>query len=144
MANQSKRNRLDKLERKVLEKLIKSNIRKGDMDISDDEIQYFSENPYELDRITSTVATQKIFLSLAGIIGTILVALSIVIRSSSIAQLLNGFFTDLLFEGGIALWGAAITVYMLEIMMHKQELINRYYRRTVMKKIEERKNKLEG
>jgi hypothetical protein len=137
MPGESKKKRLDKLERKVLEKLVSSNIRKRDLDISEEELVFFKEYPLELERLTSTVATKKLFLTLAGVVGTILVGLSIAIRTSEIHKLLNGFITDLLFEGGIALWGAAITVYMLEIMMHRQEFVNRQYRRTVQKKIGE-------
>ena len=133
----SKKKRLDKIERKVLEKLVVTNIKHKKLDISEEELAYFKEYPYELDRITSTVATKKLFIGLAGVIGTILVGLSVVLRSYNLGELLNGFGIDLLFEGGIALWGAAITVYMLEILMHRQELINRQYRRIVQKKIED-------
>ena len=143
MAGESKKKRLDKLERKVLEKLVSTNIRKRALDVSEEELAYFKEYPYELDRLTSTVATKKLFLGLAGGLGTILVGVSVIFRSSKIAELLGGFFTDLLFEGGIALWGAAITVYMLEILMHRQELINRQYRRTVLKEIDKSREEKE-
>ena len=127
--------RLEKLERKVIEKLIKTNVKKRLLDVSDEEVAFFKENPFELDRITSTITTKKIFLTLAILLGTALVGLSIVMRSWMTEPLLNGMVTELLFEVGIALWGAAVTVYMLEIMLHRQEIINRQYRRAVLKKI---------
>lgn len=137
MAEESKKKRLDKLERKVIEKLIKTNVRKRMLDVSEEEVLFFKNNPLELDRITSTIATKKIFLGLAVLLGTILVAISIAIKTRMDDPILNGIITDLMFEGGVALWGAAVTVYMLEIMLHRQEIINRQYRRTILKKIDE-------
>ena len=131
-----KLSKAERVERRVIEKLIKTNIRKKELIITDKEVEFFKENPIELDRITSSASAKKIFLMLAVLLGTVLVALSIIIQEQ-MKPILSGLITNLMFECGVALFGAAVTVYMLEIMLHRQDLINRQYRRSVLKRIAE-------
>ena len=130
----------ERLELGLIRKLVDSNLRKKDLNISDTELDFFKNNPFELDRLTSTVTTKKVYLIMAVSIGLAMVALSIFIKVNFIGAgggLFHGFITELLFEGGVALWGASFTVYMLEIMMSRQDIINHHYRREVRRKLQE-------
>ncbi|MDH3710183.1 MAG: hypothetical protein OER04_09870 [Cyclobacteriaceae bacterium] len=125
-------------ERRIQRKLILKNLRKTEIIISDDEVEFFRKYPEELELMTDTLAAKKLYLWLAAGFGFLLVALSIFFRFNPIIgddNLFHGFFLDLTFEGGVALWGAAITVYLLEIVLDNQTDINEAYRQAVMKRI---------
>ena len=131
---------LKKKERRLQKKLILSNLRTKEIAITEEELEFFTAYPDELEKMTSTLTAKKTYLVLATGLGFILVALSIVIRYNRIFDdgILHGFGTDLLFEGGVALWGAAITVYLLEIVLDNQTDINEAYRQAVLDRLEER------
>ena len=134
----SAKKKISQQEVKIIRKIVSSNLKKKDLEITEEEILFFKNNPLELDRLTSTAATKKIFLVIAVVIGFIMVAISIIVESfySDMSEaLFNGLLTELLFETGVALWGAAITVYLLEIVLHRQELLNRQYRHMVQRQI---------
>ena len=131
---------IKKEELKIIEKLVSSNIRNLELKVSDKEVKFFKDHPLELERVTSTVATKKVFVSLAFMLGFILVTISIIIQSlewGNPDRILDGLFTDLMFECGVALFGASVTVYLLELVLHRQEILNRQYRLMVQKKIRE-------
>ena len=136
----SHRFHFDKKELLIIEKLLSSNLRNTAHKITDKEVQFFKDHPYELDRLTSTAATKKFFLIISSIIGFVLVAFAIIIRTTALGKVewvLQGIVPDLLFECGVALWGASVTVYLLEIVVHRQEIMNRHYRNSIKKKIRE-------
>jgi hypothetical protein len=125
---------------RIIRELVGANVRKQDIEITQKEVEFFRDHPLELDRLTSTVATKKVFLVLAFILGFILVTAGILIRSVRIirsTELFNEITANLLTECGFALWGAAITVYLLEIVLHRQEILNRQYRIKVQDRIRE-------
>jgi hypothetical protein len=131
--------KIDKNELQIIKKLVRANIKKIDIEVSEKELEFFKEFPEELDRITSSEVTKKIFLMIAVILGFILVSLSILIQSYrfyDLDGLLNGLVVNLLFECGVALWGASITVYLLEIIMERQDILNARYKSIVKKKID--------
>ena len=125
---------------RIIRELVAANVRKHDIEITDKEVEFFRDHPHELERLTSTVATKKVFLVIAFILGFILVAAGILMKSVRIiksTELFNEISSNLLTECGFALWGAAITVYLLEIVLHRQEILNRQYRIKVQNMIRE-------
>ena len=136
MANKEQK----RMRRKLVENLVSTNLKKKTFEIADDELAFFQEYPQELDRLTSTAAAKRVYLIMAVVIGVVLVGLSIIIKATLTGEgggILHGFITDLLFEGGVALWGASVTVFMLEILMQRQEIVNRHYRLQVLKRLKE-------
>lgn len=138
--------KVDRTEIAIVRKLVRSNVRNKKLEISDKEITYFANHPHEIDNLTSTMATKKVYIVIAVLIGVVFVAIALYFDSHRIFEegLLNKLFTDLLFEGGVALWGASLTVYLLEIVMHRQEMINRRYRLEVQKKVDKYMSNKEG
>ena len=122
-------------------KLIFNNLRNKKIVITDSEVEFFRKYPEELDKMTNTLDIKRIYLKIAAGVGFVMVALSILIKYNRIIPdgLLHGFLTDLLFEGGVALWGASITVYLLEILLSNQTKINEAYRSAVLHRIKEKK-----
>ena len=131
---------LDKTERNIQRKLIRKNLRDKEIVITEEEVEFFKENPEELEDMTSTLTAKKLYLTLATLLGLFLVAFSILFRFYPLINdgMIHSFIIDLAFEGGVALWGAAITVYLLEIVLEKQHEINSSYRREVLKRIKEK------
>ena len=134
---------LRKKERKIQRKLIRKNVRKIEFDISQEEVDFFKQYPDELEEMTSTLKAKRLFLTISTVFGFIAVGTSIFWKQHALFKegILNTFLTDLLFEGGIALWGAALTVYLLEILLSRQYEINAAYREAVLKRIEKQKGK---
>ena len=132
---------LRKRESRIQRKLIMKNLRKREIVITDEEVEFFRNNPEELELMTDTLTAKKLYLTLAATVGFVLVAFSIYFRYNPIIgdeSLFHGFFMDLLFEGGVALWGAAITVYLLEIVLDNQADINDAYKRSILNRIKEK------
>jgi hypothetical protein len=131
---------IDKQELKAIRKLVRANVRKVELEITDAEVEFFKKHPHELEILTDTGVIKRVYLVIAFAIGFILVCLSIILQSNRIYDLdglFNGLFVNLLFECGVALWGAAITVYLLEIVMERQEILNDRYKRIIQDRIKE-------
>ena len=138
-----RRIKIDRQELKTIRKLVRANVRKIELDVSDKEVEFFMNHPHELDILTDSGVIKRIYLVIAFVIGFILVSFSIIIQSMRIYDLdglFNGLFVNLLFECGVALWGAAITVYLLEIVMERQEILNERYRKIIQARIKDLKD----
>ncbi len=111
---------------------------KGKLEFSKEELRYFRDYPEELQRLTRAESAKGIYLRIALVVGVVLVLIYFMLKvyHQPHFPVLYGAATDLLFEGGVALWGAAVTVYMLEILMDRQEVINAFYRQEIQRQIE--------
>lgn len=94
-------------------------------DVTDEEVAYFRDHPDEIDEITAPVNVHKVFLWAGSLLGVILVGLAklldFVLLPAGLAEGLREFWVDIVFEIGVALIGAAVTAYILGILLNKQQ-----------------------
>ena len=107
-------------DRMFLKLFLKSN----PSEVTDEEITYFRDHPEQIDEISAPVAVHKLFLWVGALLGTACVGLSKAIKFSQIALFSEGFLefvVDIIFEIGVALIGAAVTAYILGILLNQQQ-----------------------
>ena len=92
--------------------------------VSEEELAYFRDHPEQIDEVTAPVNIHKLFLWVGMLSGVSLVALSKVLKFYPLFDLSEGyreFMLDIVFELGVALIGAAVTAYLLGILLDKQQ-----------------------
>jgi hypothetical protein len=107
-------------DRMFLKLFLKSN----PSEVTDEEMAYFRDHPDQIDEITAPVVVHKLFLWTGTLLGTICVGVSKAIKFSQAALFSEGFFefvVDITFEIGVALIGAAVTAYILGILLNQQQ-----------------------
>ena len=108
--------------------------------VTDEEMDYFREHPDQIDEVTAPVNVHKLFLWWGALLGVALVALSKYLKFSIVYMLseaLLEFTVDLVFEIGVALIGAAVTAYILGILLNQQQEKASLWRAEIRKKIGE-------
>ena len=93
-------------------------------EVNDEEVAYFRDHPDQIDEVTAPVAVHKLFLWAGALLGTLLVGVAKVIKFSQFAIVSEGvreFVIDMVFETGVALIGAAVTAYILGILLNQQQ-----------------------
>jgi len=93
-------------------------------EVTDEEVAYFRDHMDEIDEVTAPVAVHKLFLWVGALLGTLLVGVAKVIKFSQFTMLSEGvseFVIDMVFETGVALIGAAVTAYILGILLNQQQ-----------------------
>jgi len=111
----------DKQRDRVFYKLF---LKSATSEVTDEEVAYFRGHPDEIDEVTAPVAVHKLFLWAGALLGTLLVGVAKVIKFSQFAMLSEGvseFVIDMVFETGVALIGAAVTAYILGILLNQQQ-----------------------
>ena len=110
-------------------------------EVTDEEARYFRDHPEQIDELTAPVNLHLIFLWAGGLLGAACVAISKWLKFSSvIARMSEGFgeFTvDIAFEIGVALIGAAVTAYILGILLNKQQENAAKWRDEIRRRIKE-------
>jgi len=113
-------------------------------EITDAEVAYFREHPEEIDEFTAPVNVHKTFLWLGALFGTICVALSKVLKYASFFDFLPGvvaeFLVDIVFEIGVALIGAAVTAFILGILLNQQQESAANWRAEIWRRIDNSKS----
>ena len=113
----------------------------GAHDVSADEVAYFREHPEELDEISAPVSVHIAFLIYGSVAGILLVGVSKLLKYSGILDFLGveglEFVVDVVFEIGVALVGAAVTAYVLGILLNQQQSNMTTWRSEVRRRIEE-------
>lgn len=93
--------------------------------VTEEEVNYFRENPELIDEVTAPVNVHKWFLWGGTALGVILVGLSKILKYNpimdSFSEGVREFGIDIVFEIGVALIGAAVTAYLLGILLNKQQ-----------------------
>ena len=99
--------------------------RSADPQVTEDDVAYFREHPDEIDEVTAPVNVHKLFLWAGALLGIVLVAGS---KALGYGHLLDAasagvreFVIDIVFEIGVALIGAAVTAYLLGILLNRQQ-----------------------
>ena len=109
-------------------------------DVTGEEVAYFREHPDEIDEVTAPINIHKHFLWLGLLLGALLVGISKALNYSVLpAEMRQGvreFVVDIVFEVGVSLIGAAITAYILGIVLNKQQENAAKWRAEIRRKIE--------
>ncbi len=107
--------------------------------VTDQEVEYFREHPDEIDDFSAPLNVHKFFLIMGTLLGVFLVGASKVMKFSSLLSFLSvaliEFIIDLVFEIGVALIGAAVTAFLLGILLNKQQSNAKKWRTELRKKI---------
>ena len=93
-------------------------------EVTEDEVSYFRRHPDEIDEVTAPVNVHKRFLWAGTLLGTACVGASKVLKFSQSVLFSEGvreFTIDIIFEVGVALIGAAVTAYILGILLNQQQ-----------------------
>lgn len=94
-------------------------------EVTDEEVAYFHAHPDLIDEVTAPVNVHKLFLWVGALLGAAFVALSKMLKfADGLAFLSEGFREfgiDIVFEIGVALIGAAVTAYILGILLNQQQ-----------------------
>ncbi len=117
-------------------------LKKSLSELTDEEVVYFREHPDEIEEVTAPVNVHKLFLWTGALLGALCVAVSKVIKFSQFGLLSEGFrefVVDIIFESGVALIGAAVTAYILGILLNKQQENAAQWRTEIRRRIGESK-----
>ena len=108
-----------------LKKLSKLVFKPVSTEVTDDEVEYFRDHPDELEEVAAPVSVHIVFLWLGTLLGLVLVAGSKLLKYSGVLDSLSEggseFAVDVVFEIGVALIGAAVTAYLLGILLNQQQ-----------------------
>ena len=111
--------------RSDLRRLSKLLFRPVGSNVTNEEVEYFREHPDELEEVSAPVSVHIAFLWLGTVIGLVLVGVSKLLAYSGLLDSLSPgvseFFVDVVFEIGVALIGAAVTAYLLGILLNQQQ-----------------------
>ncbi|EHU2654018.1 hypothetical protein [Acinetobacter baumannii] len=114
---------------------------KSSAKVTEDESEYYRKYPDQIDQVTAPINIHKIFLWTGALLGIVIVAIAKFLKfSGSLDFLSEGileFVIDIIYESGIALIGAAVTAYMLGVLLNKQQENAVKWREEIRKRIEE-------
>ncbi|EMR5774208.1 hypothetical protein NRA52_16455 [Acinetobacter baumannii] len=114
---------------------------KSTSEVTDEEIEYYRKYPDQIDQVTAPINIHKIFLWAGALLGVVVVAVAKFLKfSGSLDFLSEGvleFVIDIIYETGIALIGAAVTAYMLGVLLNKQQENATKWREEIRRRIKE-------
>ncbi|RDF53340.1 hypothetical protein [Acinetobacter baumannii] len=114
---------------------------KSTSEVTDEEIEYYRKYPDQIDQVTAPINIHKIFLWAGALLGVLVVAIAKFLKfSGSLDFLSEGvleFVIDIIYETGIALIGAAVTAYMLGVLLNKQQENATKWREEIRRRIKE-------
>ncbi|HCW3748341.1 TPA: hypothetical protein OXK62_002866 [Acinetobacter baumannii] len=114
---------------------------KSTSEVTDEEIEYYRKYPDQIDQVTAPLNIHKIFLWAGALLGIVVVAVAKFLKfSGSLDFLSEGvleFVIDIIYETGIALIGAAVTAYMLGVLLNKQQENATKWREEIRRRIKE-------
>lgn len=114
---------------------------KSTSEVTDEEIEYYRKYPDQIDQVTAPINIHKIFLWAGALLGVIVVAIAKFLKfSGSLDFLSEGvleFVIVIIYETGIALIGAAVTAYMLGVLLNKQQENATKWREEIRRRIKE-------
>ena len=107
-------------------------------ELDEEELAYFREHPDQIDEVTAPVNIHKLFLWIGALLGAFCVAVSkLMLHSEVLIQhlVLREYLIDIVFESGVALIGAAVTAYILGIMLDKQQENAAHWRSEIRRRL---------
>ena len=118
---------------------IKLFLKSSPAEVTDEEVTYFRDHPEQIDEVTAPVNVHKLFLWAGALLGTLFVGLSKAIKFAHVTFFSEGlleFVVDIVFEIGVALIGAAVTAYILGILLNRQQENAANWRAEIRRRIE--------
>lgn len=120
---------------------------KSTSEVTDEEIEYYRKYPDQIDQVTAPLNIHKIFLWAGALLGVVIVAIAKFLKfSGSLDFLSEGmleFVIDIIYETGIALIGAAVTAYMLGVLLNKQQENATKWREEIRRRIKDGEEKFQ-
>ncbi|WDZ50114.1 hypothetical protein LF296_12355 [Acinetobacter vivianii] len=114
---------------------------KSSSKVTKEEIEYYRKYPDQIDQVTAPINIHKIFLWTGALLGILVVAIAKFLKFSGMLTFLSEgvleFVIDIIYESGIALIGAAVTAYMLGVLLNKQQENALKWREEIRKRIQE-------
>ena len=121
--------------------LLKRGLRSSAGEVTDEEIEYFRDHPDEIEGYAAPLSIHKYFLWSGVLLGSIFLAASKVLKFSTLLALMpdavREFMIDIVSEVGVALIGAAVTAYLLGILLNRQQEIAAKWQIDIRQRIEE-------
>jgi hypothetical protein len=109
--------------------------------VTDEELGYFREHPDQIDEVTAPVNIHKLFLWAGTLLGVAFVGVSKMLKFypilENLPEGLREFGIDIVFEIGVALIGAAVTAYILGILLDQQQENAARWRAEIRRKLNE-------
>jgi len=109
--------------------------------VTQEEVDYFRKHPDMIDEVTAPVNVHKLFLWGGTFLGVVFVGLSKALKFNPLLDGLSEGFRefgiDIVFEIGVALIGAAVTAYILGILLNKQQDNAAAWRAELRRRIDE-------
>lgn len=109
--------------------------------VTQEEVDYFRKHPDMIDEVTAPVNVHKLFLWGGTFLGVVFVGLSKALKFNPLLDGLSEGFRefgiDIVFEIGVALIGAAVTAYLLGILLNKQQDNAAAWRAELRRRIDE-------
>ncbi len=110
-------------------------------EVSDEEVRYFRDHPEQIDELSAPVNIHLRFLWIGGLLGAGCVAVSKWLKFSSaidfMSESLAEFSVEIVFEIGVALIGAAVTAYILGVLLDNQQKNAAKWRGEIREKIKD-------
>lgn len=107
-------------------------------EITDEIVQFYKDHPDELDLITDKEYFYGKFIKFFFVIGIIITVVSRLLKfvfEDTWASFINEVVLDIFSELGIAIFGGAITAFLLESLRQRQYKENTAFRKEVLKRI---------
>lgn len=114
---------------------------KSSSEVTDDEVDYYRKYPDQIDQVTAPINIHKVFLWTGALLGIVVVAVAKFLKFSGTLDFLSEgvleFVIDIIYESGIALIGAAVTAYMLGVLLNQQQENALKWREEIRRRIKE-------
>lgn len=109
--------------------------------VTDEELEYFRDHADEIDDFCAPIKIHKFFLAVGAILGISLVGVSKLLKHIALQTVMSEgvkeFVIDIIFEVGVALIGAAVTAFLLGILLNHQQKNASKWRAEVRRRITE-------
>lgn len=116
----------------------------SDQEITDETIEYYEENPEELDLIIEEENFQSTFLLVFFAIGISITVFSRLLQfifGDWLPEILKVVVLDVMSEVGIAVFGGTLVVYIIEFLRQKKYQSNRLFRDKINEQLKTRKGR---
>lgn len=129
----------------IEDKILESALKHGKVIITDEMLEYYKNNPNELDAIINQSYFQTKFLQYFFVLGLVLTIgvrhMRYLFQDNELGEFVDRIILDVLSEIGIAVFGGALTAYFLEFLRKKHFQESVLFRKEMKKRIEESKIK---
>lgn len=122
----------------ISKKIIEESLLGEKPEVTDDIVEYYRKNPNDLDLIIDKEYFHAKFIKFFFVVGLIITVSSRLLKfffHNTWAEFVNDVILDVFSELGIAIFGGAVTAYILERMKQKQYHDNVKFRSEIIEEI---------